>query len=129
MGKTIEYVMNAKYERYVNYIVDELVNASSVEIYEKPVGRWEENPETKEMELSKYYVDVDYIVFKSLDMEAKNPEEIIDDETDFSYYLNHYIEDLYGVKIFSHEAYMIIERYAYKVFEVKDTLPKTRKKR
>jgi len=121
--------MNAKKERYVNYIVDELVKSSSVEIYEKPVGRWEENPETKEMELSRYYVDVDYIVFKSLGMEARTPEEIIDDETDFSYYLNHYIEDLYGVEIFSHESYMIIERYAYKVFEVKDTLPKTRKKR
>lgn len=121
--------MNAKYERYVNYIVDELIKSSSVEIYEKPVGKWVENPETKEMELNRYYVDVDYIVFKSLDMEARTPEEIIDDETDFSYYLNHYIEDLYGVKVFSHEAYMIIERYAYKVFEVIDTLPKTRKKR
>ena len=41
--------MNAKKERYVNYIVDELVKSSSVEIYEKPVGKWEENPKTKEI--------------------------------------------------------------------------------
>jgi hypothetical protein len=121
--------MNAKYERYVNYIVDDLIKSSSVEIYEKPVGRWVENPETKEMELNRYYVDVNYVVFKSLDMEARNPEEIIDDEGDFNYYLNHYIEDLYGVKVFSREADMIIDRYAYKVFEVIDTLPTTRKER
>jgi hypothetical protein len=81
------------------------------------------------MELNRYYVDVNYVVFKSLDMEARNPEEIIDDEGDFNYYLNHYIEDLYGVKVFSREAYMIIKRYAYKVFEVIDTLPTTRKRR
>ena len=121
--------MNAKYERYVNYIVDELIKSSTREIYEKPVGKWEENPETKEMELSKYYVDVDYVVFNPLEMEARRPVELLDEESDFYYELNHYIEDLYGVKVFSHEAYMIIERYAYKVFEVKDTLPKTRKKR
>ena len=121
--------MNAKYERYVNYIVDDLIKSSSVEIYEKPVGRWVENPETKEMELSRYYVDVNYVVFSFLGMEAKNPEEIINDARDFNYELNHYIEDLYGVKVFSREADMIIDRYAYKVFEVIDTLPTTRKKR
>jgi len=62
-------------------------------------------------------------------MEARNPEEIIDDEGEFNYHLNHYIEDLYGVKVFSRESYMIIKRYAYKVFDIMDTLPTTRKKR
>ena len=120
--------MNAKYERYVNYIVDDLIKSSAKYVFDVPVGRWEWNEETNEMELLTYNSEYSGIGFEPLEMLALNKKEILNDENDFNYELNHYIEKLYGVKRFSREADKIIRLYVDKVFDLMHSLPVVRKK-
>ena len=120
--------MNDKYERYVNYIVDDLIKSSAKYIFDVPTGAWETNPETNEMEFVTYNSEYSGIGFEPLEMLALNKKEILDDELDFNYELNHYIEKLYGVKSFSRESDKIIKLYVDKVFDLFDSLPVIRKK-
>ncbi len=120
--------MNKKYEKFIEYVVNDLIKSSTKYVHVVPVGRWEENPETKEMELMTYNREDVGISFEPLEMLSLNKKEILDDEGDFNYELNHYIEKLYGVKRFSREADYIIKLYVDKVFDLMHSLPVVRKK-
>ena len=60
-------------------------------------------------------------------MLALRIDDILNDDGDFNYELNHYIEEHFGVKRFSNETDDIIKKYVDKVFELKDTLPVVKK--
>jgi len=119
--------MDKKYEKFIEYVVNDLIKSSAKYVHVVPVGRWEENSETKRMEFMTYNREDVGISFEPLEMLALNKQEILDYELDFNFELNHYIEDHFGIKRFSREADNIIKKYVDKVFELKDTLPVVKK--
>ena len=119
--------MNKKYEKFIEYVVNDLIKSSAKYVHVVPVGRWEENSETKRMEFMRYNREDVGISFEPLEMLALRIDDILNDDGDFNYELNHYIEEHFGVKRFSNETDYIIKKYVDKVFELKDTLPVVKK--
>ena len=113
--------MNTKYERYINYIVDDLISKTSVYLLRTPTGTWGRNEETGKMEFKTYEKIYHHFIFNPLGHMFKTFSFIMNPNENFHHYLKEYLKDNYGME--GDEFSYIAKKWYEKLQVEKDNLP------